>query len=61
MGPMTSVKGQSMSDSLLKTGRMLRRLEHVEETRKLCLGQTVLTMSRMAYEYVLGVSVPLPL
>ena len=39
MGPMTGVKGQSMSNSPLKTGRMLNRLEHDEEgTRKLGLG-----------------------
>ena len=36
---MISVKGQSMSASLLKTSRILGRLEHDEgETRKLCLG-----------------------
>ena len=39
VGPMTGVKGKSMSASPLKTSGMLGWLEHdEEETRKLCLG-----------------------
>ena len=35
---MTSVKGRSMSASLLKIGRMLDGLEHEEGTQNLCSG-----------------------
>ena len=36
MWPMTGVKGQSMSASLLETERILSRLEHMKEMRTLC-------------------------
>ena len=37
MRPMAGVKGRSMCASLLKTERMLGRLEHEEGTQTLCL------------------------
>ena len=59
MRPMTGVKGQSMSASLLKTGRVLGRLEYMRKGHESYVwGQTVLTVSMMAYECILGVSVP---
>ena len=57
MRPMTGVKGQSMSASLLKIGRMLGRSEH-EEGTDYVRGQTVLTVSRMTYECILVDSAP---
>ena len=58
---MTGVKDQNTSASLMKKEGMLGRLEYDEgETRNLYLGTDCMTMSKTAYKFILGGSVPLP-
>ena len=60
MRPMTGVKRQRMAASLLKTVRMLGRLEH-EEGTLIMFGCRLLTVSMMTCECIPGVARPLSL